>query len=126
MILPETISKEPIGPVVRDNDTQWAHVVKWVVFATIEAEELGLTSANVDEQKTATTNPEVKRFLGLSDDFGKKLGLPADWAYKIVRTVGNYGEIFERNVGEKTPIGLSRGLNALWKNGGLMISPPFR
>ena len=126
MILPETISKEPIGPIVRDNDTQWDHVVKWVVFATIEAEELGLTSANVDAQKTATTNPEAKRFLGVTDDFGKKLGLPADWAYKIVKTMGNYGEIFERNIGEKTPIGLSRGLNALWTNGGLMISPPFR
>lgn len=126
MILPETISKEPIGPVVRDDDTQWAHVVKWVVFATIEAEELGLTPANVDEQKRASTNPEAKRFLGLSDDFSKKLGLPADWAYNIVKTVGNYGEIFDRNVGEKTPIGLSRGLNALWTHGGLMISPPFR
>lgn len=126
MILPETISKEPIGPIVRDNDTQWAHVVKWVVFATIEAEELGLTSANVDEQMATTTNPEAKRFLGLSDDFGKKLGLPANWAYKIVKTVGNYGEIFARNVGEKTPIGLGRGLNRLWTDGGLVISPPFR
>ena len=126
VILPETISKEPIGPIVRDNDTQWAHLVKWVIFATIEAEELGLTSANVDEQGKTTSNPEVKRFLGVTDDFGQRLGLSKDWAYNIVKKVGNYGEIFERNVGEKSPIGLTRGLNALWKDGGLMMSPPFR
>jgi general L-amino acid transport system substrate-binding protein len=126
IVLPETISKEPIGPIVRDNDPQWAHLVRWVVFATIEAEELGLTAANVDAEAKSTTNPEAKRFLGTSDDFGQKLGLSRAWAYDIVQKLGNYGEIYDRNVGDKSPIGLSRGLNALWTKGGLMISPPFR
>jgi len=126
VILPETISKEPVGPVVRDSDPKWAHLVRWVMFATIAAEELGITSENVDELKASSTNPEVKRFLGVSDDLGQKLGLSRDWAYNIVKLVGNYGEIFDRNLGAKSPIGLSRGLNGLWKDGGLIIAPPFR
>jgi general L-amino acid transport system substrate-binding protein len=94
--------------------------------ALIAAEELGVTSANVEEMHASSANPEVKRLLGVGDDLGQKLGLPADWSYQIVKQVGNYGEIYERNVGEKTALGLSRGLNALWRDGGLIFSPPFR
>jgi len=126
MILPETISKETVGPIVRDSDTKWAHLVRWVMFATIQAEELGLTSDNVDQVMASTTDPETKRFLGVSDDLGPKIGLPKDWAYKVVKQIGNYGEIFDRNLGANSPLGLSRGQNAIWKNGGLMVSPPFR
>lgn len=126
VILPETISKEPIGPIVRDNDVQWTDIVRWVGFATIEAEELGLTSANIDDMSKTSTNPDVKRFVGSSDDLGQKLGLSRDWAYNIVKTVGNYGEIFDRNLGSNSPIGLSRGLNALWRDGGLLMSPPVQ
>jgi general L-amino acid transport system substrate-binding protein len=126
MILPETISKEPVGPIVRDNDAKWAHLVRWVGFATIAGEELGLTSANVDDQAKESTNPEVKRLLGVSDDLGQKLGLPRDWAFNVIKKVGNYGEIFDRNLGSKSSMGLSRGLNSLWRDGGLMIAPPFR
>lgn len=125
-ILPETISKEAVGPIVRDSDTKWAHLVRWVMFATIQAEELGLTSENVDQVMSSTTDPEIKRFLGVSDDLGQKIGLPRDWTYRTVKQVGNYGDIFERNLGSKSPLGLSRGQNATWKNGGLMIAPPFR
>jgi general L-amino acid transport system substrate-binding protein len=96
------------------------------MFATIQAEELGLTSDNVDQVMASTTDPETKRFLGVSDDLGPKIGLPKDWAYKVVKQVGNYGEIFDRNLGANSPLGLSRGQNAIWKNGGLMVSPPFR
>jgi general L-amino acid transport system substrate-binding protein len=126
MILPETISKEPIGPIVRDSDVQWTHVVRWVGFATIEAEELGLTSANIDDLSKTSTNPDAKRFVGASDDLGQKLALPREWAYNIVKTVGNYGEIFDRNLGSKSPIGLSRGLNSLWRDGGQLMSPPIQ
>ena len=126
MILPETISKEPVGPVVRDNDEQWTHVVRWVGFATFAAEELGISSDNVDQVAKTSTDPEVKRFLGVGDNLGQKLGLQADWAYNVVKSVGNYGEIFDRNLGDKSPLHLPRGENALWKNGGLLISPPFR
>jgi general L-amino acid transport system substrate-binding protein len=126
MILPETISKEAVGPVVRDSDSNWAHLVRWVMFATIQAEELGITSENVDEIRKSSTDPELKRFLGVSDDLGQKIGLSRDWVYNVVKSVGNYGEIFDRNLGAKSPLNLSRGQNALWKNGGLLISPPFR
>ncbi|MFI4996972.1 MAG: amino acid ABC transporter substrate-binding protein [Hyphomicrobiales bacterium] len=126
MLLPETISKEPIGPMVRMGDGAWSHVVRWTMAALIAAEELGVTSANVEEMHASSANPEVKRLLGVGDDLGQKLGLSADWSYRIVKQVGNYGEIYERNVGEKTPLGLSRGLNALWRDGGLIFSPPFR
>ncbi len=126
VMLPETISKEPIGPMVKTSDTAWFHVVRWTSSAVIAAEELGADSTNVDELRKTGTNPELKRLLGVGDDLGQKLGLSQDWSYNIVKQVGNYGEIFERNVGEKTPLGLSRGLNALWSNGGLLMSPPFR
>jgi general L-amino acid transport system substrate-binding protein len=126
VLLPETISKEPIGPMVRAGDAGWMHVVRWTLYATIAAEELGITSANVDELKASSTDPEVKRLLGVGDDLGQKMGLSADWAYRIVKEVGNYGEIYERHVGEKTSLGIGRGLNALWRNGGLIIAPPFR
>ncbi|SDR57293.1 general L-amino acid transport system substrate-binding protein [Rhizobiales bacterium GAS191] len=126
MLLPETISKEPIGPLVRMGDSAWMHVVRWTMAAVIGGEELGVTSANVDEMRTSSTNPEVKRLLGVGDDLGQKLGLSADWSYRVIKQVGNYGEIYDRNVGEKTPLAIPRGLNALWRDGGLMIAPPFR
>jgi general L-amino acid transport system substrate-binding protein len=126
MILPEIISKEGVGPVVRDSDVQWAHLVRWVGFATIAAEELGINSENVDEIAKTSTNPEAKRLLGVGDDLGQRIGLPANWAYNVIKSVGNYGEIFDRNLGAKSALKLSRGYNAPWKNGGLLISPPFR
>jgi general L-amino acid transport system substrate-binding protein len=125
VILPEIISKEPIGPIVRQNDSQWAHIVRWTFFALIAAEELGITQANADEMLKSDV-PEVKRLLGVGDDLGQKNGLSADWAYKAIKQVGNYGEIFDRHLGPKTRLGLSRGLNTLWKDGGLLIAPPFR
>ncbi|HEX6980862.1 MAG TPA: amino acid ABC transporter substrate-binding protein [Alphaproteobacteria bacterium] len=126
IILPEVISKEPIGPIVRQGDTAWAHVARWTFYALIAAEELGVTSANVDELRRSTESPEIKRLLGVGDDLGQKMGLSADWAYNAIKQVGNYGEIFDRHLGPKTRLGLSRGLNALWKDGGLLIAPPFR
>jgi general L-amino acid transport system substrate-binding protein len=126
VVLPETISKEPIGPVVRQGDQQWSHIVKWTLFATFAAEELGLTQANVDDMRQNSQNPEVKRLLGVGDDLGQKMGLSKDWAYDIVKQVGSYGEIFDRNIGKDSPLKLARGMNALWKNGGLIFAPPFR
>jgi general L-amino acid transport system substrate-binding protein len=125
VILPEIISKEPIGPLVRQNDSQWAHIVRWTFFALIAAEELGVTQANVEEMKKSDL-PEIKRLLGIGDDLGQKNGLPADWAYQAIKQVGNYADIFERHLGEGTRLGLSRGQNKLWKDGGLLIAPPFR
>jgi len=125
IILPEIISKEPLGPATRHGDDQWSDIVTWVLNATITAEELGVTSANVDEMKSSN-NPEVLRLLGVEGNQGAELGLSADWAYNIIKMVGNYGEIFERNIGVNTPIGLARGLNAQWTDGGLLYSPPFR
>jgi general L-amino acid transport system substrate-binding protein len=125
VMLPETISKEPIGPMVKNGDDQWFHIVRWVSSAVIAAEELGVTSTNVDQMRQSG-NPETKRLLGAGDNLGQKLGLSQDWAYNAIKQAGNYGEIFERNVGEKTPLGLTRGPNALWINGGLLMSPPFR
>jgi len=125
MILPELISKEPLGPVVRHGDDQWFDVVKWTVFAMIEAEEKGVTSANVDEM-LSSTDPTIQRLLGESGSMGANLGLDPRWAYNIIKQVGNYGEVFERNVGPDTPLGLSRGLNALWTKGGLMYAMPIR
>jgi general L-amino acid transport system substrate-binding protein len=125
MILPELISKEPLGPAVRQDDAQWFAVVRWTLMALIEAEELGLTSANVDA-KRASTEPEVRRFLGLEANLGQALGLPRDWAYQIVKNVGNYGEIFDRTLGAKSELKLARGLNNLWTKGGLMYAMPFR
>jgi general L-amino acid transport system substrate-binding protein len=126
MILPETISKEPIAPMVRMNDGEWAHVVRWTLAAVVAAEELDVTTHNVDEMKERSNHPEVRRLLGVDENLGEQLKLPADWAYQAIKQVGNYGEIFARNIGEETPLGLERGLNRLWKDGGLIIAPPFR
>ncbi|MEQ8818068.1 MAG: amino acid ABC transporter substrate-binding protein [Thalassobaculum sp.] len=127
-ILPETISKEPLGPVVRQNDSQWKDIVLWSVFAMIQAEEFGITSANVDKIAAETTNPEIKRMLGLEGDLNKGLGLDPKWAYNIIKTVGNYGENYEEFMGEKTVMNIPRdgSPNALWTKGGLLYSPPFR
>lgn len=125
IILPEIISKEPLSPAVRHGDDQWYDIVNWTVMALIEAEELGITSANVDEM-LKSTDPQVQRFLGVNPGFGKALGLDEKWAYNIIKQVGNYGEIFDRNVGLTTPLKLERGLNALWTKGGLMYAIPFR
>ena len=126
VILPEVISKEPLGPATRQGDDQWSDIVSWVLNATITAEEKGVTSVNVDDMRANSKDPEVLRLLGVEGNQGAELGLSADWAYRIIKTVGNYGEIFERNIGVNTPIGLERGLNALWTDGGLQYSPPFR
>lgn len=125
IILPEIISKEPLGPVVRHGDNQWGDVVRWTLNAMIIAEELGVTSANVDEMKNSE-NPETQRLLGVSGEYGEMLGLSKDWAYNIIKAIGNYGESFDRNIGPETPIGLERNLNALWSKGGLLYAPPFR
>ena len=126
VILPQVISKEPLGPSVRRGDDEWFQIVRWTLFAMLEAEEDGLTQANVDQQKATNKDPGVQRFLGVSEDTGKLLGLDKEWAYRIVKQVGNYGESFERNLGPKTPIGLPRGVNNLWTKGGLMYAPPIR
>jgi general L-amino acid transport system substrate-binding protein len=125
IILPTIISKEPLAPAVRHGDNQWKDIVNWSVLAMIEAEELGITSENVDEM-LKSTDPKIMRFLGVTEGNGKALGLDEKFAYNIVKQVGNYGEVFERNVGVKTPLGIERGLNALWTDGGLMYSPPFK
>jgi general L-amino acid transport system substrate-binding protein len=126
VILPEVISKEPLGPAVRQGDDEWADVVRWTLFAMIQAEEFGLTAANVDQVKGETKNPDIQRFLGVIEEKGKELGMPNDFAVQIIKQVGNYGESFDRNVGASTPLKIERGLNALWKDGGLMYNPPFR
>ena len=125
VVLPEIISKEPLGPATRHGDDQWSDIITWVLNATITAEEKGVTSANIDSMKNSK-DPEILRLLGVEGSQGEELGLSKDWAYNIIKSVGNYGEIFERNIGVNTPIGLERGLNALWTNGGLQYSPPFR
>jgi len=125
-ILPEIISKEPLGPLVRHGDNEWGDVVRWTLNALIAAEELGVSSANIDELVKGTNNPEINRLLGTEGDLGAMLGLSKDWAVNAIKAGGNYGEIFERHIGEATPIGLARGLNAQWTNGGLLYSPPFR
>ena len=124
-ILPERISKEPLGPMVRKGDDQWFGIVKWVLTAMIEAEEYGVTQANVDEM-LKSTNPGIQRMLGVTPGFGTALGLDEKWAYNVIKTIGNYGESYERNVGTKTPIGLERGVNDLWTKGGLMYALPLR
>jgi general L-amino acid transport system substrate-binding protein len=126
VILPETISKEPLGPVVRHGDDQWFDIVKWSLNCMIEAEEYGVSSSNVDELKGGSNNPVIKRQLGMEGDMGKNLGLSADWCYNIVKQVGNYGESFDKHVGPKTAIGLNRGVNAQWKDGGVLYAPPIR
>ena len=127
MVLPEIITKEPLGPAVRQGDDQWADIVRWTLNAMIAAEELGLTSKNAKSLMGSTKNPEVKRLLGASELQGRKaLGLEGDWALNIITQVGNYGEVFEANLGKNTKLGIARGLNAQWSNGGLMYAPPFR
>ncbi|MFC3705970.1 amino acid ABC transporter substrate-binding protein [Devosia honganensis] len=125
VLLPETISKEPLGPSVRQGDQQWFNINRWVYFALLEAEELGVTQANIDEM-LGSDNPAVKRLLGVEGDFGTPIGLPVDWGYRVIKHIGNYGESFDRNLGESSPIGLPRGLNALWNKGGLQYAPPIR
>jgi general L-amino acid transport system substrate-binding protein len=125
VILPDLISKEPLGPSVRRGDDEFFSIVKWVVYALVEAEEYGITQANVDQMKTSQ-DPVVQRILGVSEDTGKLLGLDRDWAYRAIKAVGNYGEIFERNVGPKSALKLPRGANNLWNKGGLMYAPPVR
>ncbi|WP_024275933.1 amino acid ABC transporter substrate-binding protein [Hyphomicrobium sp. 802] len=125
MLLPELITKEPYGPAVRLGDDGWFAVVRWVMMALVAAEEMNISSSNVDTMK-ASPSHEVRRFLGLDADLGAPLGLPRDWAYQVVRDVGNYGEIFERTLGQSSSLKLDRGLNNLWSKGGLMYSAPFR
>jgi general L-amino acid transport system substrate-binding protein len=125
MVLPEIISKEPLGPATRNNDSQWFGLIKWVHYAMLNAEELGVTKANVDEM-LKSSNPEIKRLLGTEGKFGESVGLTADWAYRIVKHVGNYGESFEKNVGQGSLLKIARGQNALWTKGGLQYAPPVR
>lgn len=125
MILPEVISKEPLSPAVRQGDDQWFNIVKWTVFALINAEELNITSANVEDMKKSD-NPEVRRLLGVEGEFGAKLGLDNDWAARTIKAVGNYGEIFERNVGQGSPLKIERGINRLWNRNGILYAPPIR
>lgn len=126
VVLPEIISKEPLGPLVRHGDNEWGDIVRWTLNALIAAEEYGVTSANVEELSGVTDNPEVKRLLGTSGTLGEMMGLSPDWAKRAIMAGGNYGELFEKNIGQNTPVGLSRGLNAQWIDGGLLYSPPFR
>jgi general L-amino acid transport system substrate-binding protein len=126
VILPELISKEPLGPAVRRGDDEFFTIAKWVVFALIEAEEYGVTQANVDQMVKDSKDPVVQRILGTSEDTGKLMGLDKDWAYRAIKAVGNYGEIFERNVGPKSALKLPRGANNLWSKGGFMYAPPVR
>jgi general L-amino acid transport system substrate-binding protein len=126
MILPELISKEPLGPAVRRGDDEWFAIVRWVVFGLIEAEEYGITKANVETMQKDSKDPSIGRLLGTTEDTGKLLGLDKDWLARSVKAVGNYGEIFERNVGPKSVLGLPRGSNNLWSKGGLMYAPPVR
>ncbi|MGN8645817.1 amino acid ABC transporter substrate-binding protein [Gracilibacillus sp. HCP3S3_G5_1] len=125
IILDEALSKEPLGPAVRQGDDQWFNIVKWVTFATIEAEELGITSENVDEFLDSD-DPVIRRLLGLEGDLGPMMGLSEDFAYRVIKHVGNYGEIYDRHLGPDTIFNLERGLNENWTNGGLLYSPPFR
>jgi general L-amino acid transport system substrate-binding protein len=125
IVLPEIISKEPLGPVVRHGDDQWFDIVKWVLFAMLDAEELGITQKNVDDM-LKSTNPAIKRFVGTEGNYGEQLGLTKDWAVRIVKAVGNYGEAFERNVGKGSPLKIDRGLNKLWNQGGIQYAPPIR
>ncbi|WP_294926052.1 amino acid ABC transporter substrate-binding protein [uncultured Paracoccus sp.] len=126
IILPEIVSKEPLGPAVRHGDSNWGDIVRWTLYALIAAEEYGVTSANIDELARSSNNPEVQRLLGSSDSLGAMIGLDDEWALRAIKAGGNYGEIFAATIGEQTPIGLARGLNAQWTQGGLMYAMPFR
>jgi general L-amino acid transport system substrate-binding protein len=125
IVLPEIISKEPLSPAVRQGDDNWEDIVRWTHFAMLDAEELGVTKTNVDEKKKSD-NPEIRRLLGAEGQFGEALGLTNDWGYRIIKFIGNYGESFERNVGQGSPLKISRGLNALWTKGGLQYGLPIR
>jgi general L-amino acid transport system substrate-binding protein len=125
VVLPEIISKEPLGPAVRHGDDQWFDIVKWVLFAMVIAEEQGLTQKNINEA-LGSDNPDIKKFVGTEGNYGEQLGLTKDWAVRIVKHVGNYGEVFERNVGQGSPLKIQRGLNALWTKGGIQYAPPIR
>ena len=125
IVLPEIISKEPLGPAVRHGDDQWFDIVKWVLFAMLNAEELDITQNNVDEM-VKSSNPEIRRFVGTEGNYGEMLGLSKDWAVRIIKLVGNYGESFERNVGQGSPLKIDRGLNKLWSKGGIQYAPPIR
>jgi general L-amino acid transport system substrate-binding protein len=125
VLLPEIISKEPLGPFVRQGDDQWFDIIKWVNFAMLDAEELNVKQANVDDQ-LKSDNPEIMRLMGTEGNFGEQLGLTKDWVYRIVKLVGSYGEVFERNVGQGSPLKIARGLNALWTKGGIQYAPPIR
>ena len=124
-VLPDIISKEPLAPATRQGDDQWFNIVKWTHFAMLDAEEAGVTSKNVDDM-LKSQNPDIRRLLGVEGDQGKGFGLDNKWAYNIVKMVGNYGEVFEKNVGESSPLKIKRGLNALWNKGGLQYGPPIR
>ena len=126
VVLPEIVSKEPLGPLVRHGDNQWGDIVRWTLNALITAEELGVTAGSVASMSAGTNNPEINRLLGTEGTLGAMLGLDPQWAARVISTQGNYAEIFEANIGESTPIGLARGLNAQWRDGGLLYSPPFR
>ena len=125
VVLPEIISKEPLGPMVRHGDDQWFDLIKWVLFAMVDAEELGVTQRNVDEM-AKSDKPELKRVLGTDGNFGEQLGVTKDWVIRIVKAVGNYGETFDRNVGAGSPLKIARGLNQLWNKGGIQYAPPIR
>jgi general L-amino acid transport system substrate-binding protein len=125
VVLPEIISKEPLTPFVRHGDDQWFDIVKWLHYVLLNAEEINITKGNVDEQ-LKSENPEVKRLLGTEGNFGEQFGLTKDWAYRVVKHVGNYGEIFDRNLGQGSPLKITRGLNALWTKGGIQYGMPFR
>ncbi|OGO21205.1 MAG: amino acid ABC transporter substrate-binding protein [Chloroflexi bacterium RBG_16_51_16] len=126
VIMDVTLSKEPLGPVVRHGDDQWLDIVKWTIYATIAGEEYGVDASNVDDQKATAVNPEIKRLLGVEGDLGLKLGLTNDFAYNVIKQVGNYSEIYNRSLGESTATFIPRGLNSLYTDGGLLYSPPFR
>jgi general L-amino acid transport system substrate-binding protein len=125
VILPDVISKEPLGPVVRQDDMQWFNIVKWVYFAMVNAEELGVTSKNIDEA-LKSEKPDVKRLLGVEGKYGERMGLTTDWAARVVRLVGNYGEVYERTVGVGSALAIPRGINQLWNKGGILYAPPIR
>lgn len=125
IILPEVISKEPMSPVVREGDELWGKIVKWTLFAMVDAEELGLSQKNIQTQ-SESLNPQAQRFLGVQSNLGSKIGLKNDWALQVIRQVGNYQDLFDRNLGAQSPLQMKRGLNALWDQGGIMYAPPFR
>jgi general L-amino acid transport system substrate-binding protein len=126
MVLPETISKEPLGPVVRHGDDQWLDMVKWSLYLMVAAEEYGVSQSNVDELKAKTKDPIQRRILGIDGDLGRNLGVANDWGYQIIKQVGNYGDLYEKHLGPDTPVGLDRGVNAQWRDGGLQYAMPVR